>query len=302
MQSAQFQLHAEIESRHWWFVARRRILRTLVGEALPVGRVALVVDVGCGTGANIAALATENACLGIDTSAEAIDAARRRFPQVEFRCGRAPDDLADVLDDVSLVLLSDVLEHVQDDFRFLSELLAALRPGAQVLLTVPADLDLWSPHDESFGHWRRYDRARLEQVWAGLPVAPRLVSYFNTRLYPLVKRSRASSRRQGEAAGAAGTDFWLPPPPLNWTLQQTFAGEARRLVRALHGAARPYERGVSLVALLRREEGEFAPRSKPEHIAADRYDPDAAACDAARRDRLAAGVAQFLAESVPSRN
>ena len=44
----------------------------------------------------------------------------------------------------------------------LSELLAAASPGCYFLLTVPADPSLWSEHDESFGHYRRYDRARLE--------------------------------------------------------------------------------------------------------------------------------------------
>ena len=41
----------------------------------------------------------------------------------------------------------------------LSGLLAAAAPGAYFLLTVPADESLWSEHDESFGHYRRYDRA-----------------------------------------------------------------------------------------------------------------------------------------------
>ena len=37
MQTEQFQLHAEIEERHWWFVARRRIMGRLIAEVLPPG-------------------------------------------------------------------------------------------------------------------------------------------------------------------------------------------------------------------------------------------------------------------------
>src|SRR2546426_691300 len=93
MHSAQFRLHAQIEQDHWWFTARREILRRIVGEVLPPAPGALIVDVGCGTGANIAALADDYDCVGIDTSAEGIALARRRFPRVEFLVGQAPDDL-----------------------------------------------------------------------------------------------------------------------------------------------------------------------------------------------------------------
>ena len=93
MQSEQFQLHAEIEERHWWFVARRRIVRQLVETVLPPNAGKTVIDVGCGTGANIAALADGYRTIGIDTSAEAIELARTRFPQTEFTCGFAPDSL-----------------------------------------------------------------------------------------------------------------------------------------------------------------------------------------------------------------
>jgi len=78
MDSAQFQLHARIERRHWWFVARRRIIRRVVGELLPTDRRSVIVDVGCGTAANLAALAARHDCAGVDTSVEAIALARER--------------------------------------------------------------------------------------------------------------------------------------------------------------------------------------------------------------------------------
>ena len=131
-----------------------------------------------------------------------------------------------------------MLEHVADDYAMLSELLAAASPGCYFLLTVPADESLWSEHDESFGHYRRYDRARLEGVWAGLPVTTLLVSYFNSRLLPIVRLVRAWNRRRGRAAGRAGTDFWLPSRPANALLTAIFAGEAGRLVAALRGRTR----------------------------------------------------------------
>ena len=105
MQHEQFQLHADIEERHWWFVGRRRILCRLVAEVLPPSPQAAIVDVGCGTGGNIAALADRYPCVGIDTSAEAIELARRRFPKVQFIAGRAPNDLGELAGRLGCFLL-----------------------------------------------------------------------------------------------------------------------------------------------------------------------------------------------------
>jgi SAM-dependent methyltransferase len=270
MQHDQFQLHADIEDRHWWFVGRRRILCRLAAEVVPPSPEATVVDVGCGTGGNIAALADRYRCVGIDTSAEAVELARRRFPQVRFISGRAPADLGELAAQARLFLLTDVLEHIADDYAMLSELLAAASPGSYFLLTVPANESLWSEHDESFGHYRRYDAARLAGVWAGLPVTTLLLSHFNARLLPVVRLIRAWSRRRGHAAGRAGTDFWLPSRPVNALLTAVFAGEAGRLVRTLRkGNLRPYHAGASLVALLRRERGTIAVREKPAGLRPD---------------------------------
>jgi 2-polyprenyl-3-methyl-5-hydroxy-6-metoxy-1,4-benzoquinol methylase len=274
MQSAQFQLHAEIEDRHWWFVARREIFRRVIAAVVPPGEGHVVLDVGCGTGANLGALAADYTCVGIDTSSEAIRLAGSRFPQVEYRQGFAPDDVSDVLPQASLVILSDVLEHVSDDFALFSSIFAATQPGTHFLVTVPADLSLWSQHDESFGHYRRYDPARFQRIWDGLPVSVELESYYNSRLYPLVKLVRWWNRRQGKANGAAGTDFNLPPRNLNRMLEKTMAAESHRLLRLLANEdAKPYRSGVSLMALLKREPGRCVPRVKPAEFQADYFDP-----------------------------
>jgi SAM-dependent methyltransferase len=269
----QFALHARIEEQHWWFLGRRTILRRLLEQAVPPSCQALVADVGCGTGGN-ATLADGYRYVGIDPSAEAIDWARQRFPGREFLCGWAPEALEPRMAEVDVLLLSDVLEHVPDDFEIFSKLVAGLRRGAHVLLTVPADPALWSPHDVSFGHFRRYDRPRLERVWSGLPMSCRLVSYFMARLYPVVRCVRAVTSWRGRTGGQARTDFRLPWRPVNRLLEGLLAGESRSVLAALD---RPtgggYSRGVSLVALLRREPGDVAVRKKPDDVPPDLHDP-----------------------------
>jgi SAM-dependent methyltransferase len=276
MQPELFELHASIEDTHWWFVGRRQIMRRLTHRIVPPGTGARVVDIGCGTGANIAVLSPDYACTGIDTSSRAIAFARARFPAVDFICGNAPADLGSAAESASLFLLMDVLEHVPDDFLLLSTILAAMRPGTYLIITVPAEEALWSPHDESFGHYRRYDRSRLEQAWQGLPVTATLVSYYNARLYPVVKLVRLLSAFRKRASGEHGTDFSVPPSFLNRALTRAFAGEGSALEAAMDGRTQaPYPHGVSLIAVLRREPGVLAPRTRPPEIPADLHVPAA---------------------------
>lgn len=273
MNEAQYDLHAEIEDRHWWFAGRRSIVKRLLERVVPPRPDALVIDVGCGTGANVAALASSYRCLGLDESAQAIDHARARFSGVEYACETGVGAHADRFAGASAVLLMDVLEHVEDDFAMLSQVLALLEPGAHVLITVPAEPSLWTQHDESFGHWRRYDAERLRAIWRGLAVEERLLSYYNARLFPIVKVVRAVSKRRRQAAGAAGTDFTMPPGPVNRALERFFAGEARALERDIDRGTETYARGASLIAILRRSEGVIATRGKPAGLGADRRQP-----------------------------
>src|SRR5450631_4625860 len=113
MDEAQYDLHAEIEERHWWFAGRRTIVKRLLEKIVPPRPDALVIDVGCGTGANVAALAQSYRCLGLDESSQAIAHARARFPNVEYVCEAGVGARADRFASASAVLLMDVLEHVE---------------------------------------------------------------------------------------------------------------------------------------------------------------------------------------------
>jgi len=253
VETAQFRLHADIEERHWWFVARRMIIRDLLAATVPPGDGRLVVDIGCGTGANLASLVGDYRCLGADCSPEAIELARQRFPAVEFRVGQAPEVIGDTWPEVRAVLLMDVLEHVADDHRMFASIWRAAPKGCVFLVTVPADPRLWSPHDEAFGHFRRYTAEQLIDLWRGRSAETLLLSHFNSRLLPLICLARWLARVRGRAAGQAGTDFRMPSGWLNILLTRVFYGERRRLLAVLLGRRRRgYRAGASLVGLLRK--------------------------------------------------
>ena len=216
MQSAQFQLHASVEDSHWWFAGRRRIMQDLVRQVLPAAESSMVVDVGCGTGANLAALAGDYDCVGIDSSREAIELARCRFPGLSLplrasaRGSRRGDAGAP-----GLILLMDVLEHVPDDFAFLSGLLAASAPGTDFLVTVPANPSFWSAT-------RREQRALSPLRHRSVPAVVGGAAGHDVLLLALQRAAlsrrravRSWSRWRGRATGRAGTDVSLPIRPVN---------------------------------------------------------------------------------------
>jgi SAM-dependent methyltransferase len=246
-------LHQELDAHHWWFRARRRILLDLIAELLPKDKTTLVVDVGCGAGATTVAIDERYACIGVDASAEVIGAARARFPKTKFQVADSAAVAYELAKDARLILMADVLEHVADDREFLSEWVSAASPGGWFLITVPADPGLWSVHDKSHGHHRRYTRTMLTDLWRHLPVSLRFLSHFNSRLYPIVRAVRA--RRKTTALRSPSHDLRLPIGPINRALEAIFYGESGRLLTALrHGESGPYWRGVSLAAVIRKNE------------------------------------------------
>lgn len=274
MDATQLALHAEMEETHWWFLGRREILRSVLRRLVPPGGQHLVVDVGCGTGGNVGALAPEYRTVGIDTSRYAIELAEQRYPAVRFWQGELADLPPEVDASADAYLLMDVLEHVPDDFLLLSTLLARCRRGALVVITVPAHEHLWSAHDEALGHFRRYDEARLAMVWRGLPVRVRLLSYFCARLYPVVRLARWTSRQSGRSMGRHGTDLRVPPAPVNRLLAWLFRGEAGVITGLLEGRrSAGYRTGSSLLAVLEVEEEGISPRTKVGGAAPDRHVP-----------------------------
>ncbi len=251
-----FAAFSAAEQTHWWFAARRSILRRVVDAVLGDrggrgSRRARVLDIGCGVASTLTAFHPDYECVGYDLSSDAIEFARAQHPEFELHVGSSSNAAAAVAG-VDVVLLNDVIEHVPDDRAMLCEIVEGMSPGAVLVITVPADMRLWSPHDERMGHYRRYDGEMLERAVRGMPLERAGMSYFMSRLYPVVRAVRAVSRRRGRAAGVSGIDLSYPPWPLNALLRTVFAGEGDRVVGALRGLSRPYGFGVSLLGVYRR--------------------------------------------------
>jgi len=239
MDAAYVAVHLEEDRSHWWFRGRLAVIVAALRRALPPGRVRLL-ELGCGSGNVLASLTQFGEAVGMDAHPDLVAAGRAAG--LDVRTGRLPDDLGVAPGWAEVVLLLDVLEHLDDDLAALRAARAALGEGGLVVVTVPAYQWLWSGHDEVLGHRRRYTAARLRAAVERAGFTVLRVSYFNTLLFPLLLAARAWKRLRGDR----GHDLHRPPAPINRLLERVFAFERHLVPRA----ALPF--GSSLLLIGRR--------------------------------------------------
>ncbi|NNE69717.1 MAG: class I SAM-dependent methyltransferase, partial [Rhodothermales bacterium] len=100
---------ALVEDSHWWFVGRRRILRALLERHEVEGP---LLEVGCGTGANLPMLAEFGSVVGVEP--DSLDLSRAQERGIgRLVQGALPHQLH-VDDQFGTVLALDVIEHVDD--------------------------------------------------------------------------------------------------------------------------------------------------------------------------------------------
>ena len=233
---------AELEDRHWWFAARRRILTEVLARLVALPAAPRLLEAGCGTGGNLAMLSRFGEVAAFEPDAEARRKAQEKSG-FDVRDGRLPGDIPFEPGRFDLVAAFDVLEHVEDDVASLRALHAQLRPGGAALITVPAFEFLWSRHDERHHHWRRYTRAQLLRRASAAGFTPVVATCFNPLLFPLVAGIRLVKTvlrwRDSE-------DETLPPRVLNRVLTALFASERHLIGRVVLPV------GVSLLMIARK--------------------------------------------------
>lgn len=244
-----------IEERHFWFVARNRIIGTLVrqiADGLPPGY--RVLEIGCGTGNTLRVLnqaCTDGVVVGMDLFMEALEHTRRRV-----NCSLVQGDACNLPFNAKfdLIGLFDVLEHLTDDAAVLDGLHAVLAPGGALLLTVPAHTSLWSYFDEMSHHRRRYELTELEDKLLKAGFCIEYSTEYMTTLFPLVwigRRLTALFARRPKYAvehmnELAARELRIMPA-VNKLLIWLLAGEVDAVARR-----RKLSRGTSLVAIARR--------------------------------------------------
>ncbi|HEX7738710.1 MAG TPA: class I SAM-dependent methyltransferase [Marmoricola sp.] len=217
---------AALEERHWWYAARRSMVRRELRDLMP-GR---ALDVGCGMGGNTAVLrALGWHAVGLDYSPAALHAAQARgLTLVRGDAHRLP--FADGSFD--LVMSTDAWEHLDDHDAVAAEAHRVLRPEGTLFVAVPAGMELWSDHDVALGHHRRYERAELIDLVERHGFAVDDVFGWNVLLRPVARMRRGRASRR---SGTGHSEMEPVHPVVNAGLRAIVGVEAALPVRQRRG-------------------------------------------------------------------
>jgi SAM-dependent methyltransferase len=231
------QEYADLYANHWWWRARESILLGHIRK-LNLPKPADILDVGCGDAVFFPALSRFGNVRGIE-----IDRGLIR-PDNPYRDAihHAPLGDAEYTNwQFDLVTALDVIEHIEDDAAAIENLVAMLRPGGYLVLTVPAFMLLWDAHDERNHHYRRYRKEPLAGILSqhGELIEQR---YLFHGLFFL----KAAFRVFNGASGGKLKQHAIPSRPINWAMKSVCIAEQR-----LFGELRvPF--GTSVLAILQR--------------------------------------------------
>jgi SAM-dependent methyltransferase len=252
MQQHTYAIMRRVEESHWWFVGRRQIIRSFLKRIVrdletaaghSKDRALQILDVGCGTGANLEMLSEFGRAGGVDVSAEALSFCQARGLQ-DVKLGAA-EALPYEDNSFDLVTGLDVVEHLDDDLAGLKEMRRVLRRGGRTLLFVPAFMFLWGVQDDISNHRRRYTLKDLRRVVSEAGFEVERATYVNISFFAPILLGRLFMRATG-----------LRPESENNITIGFLNGLMGKLLSAERGPLRylNFPFGVSIICVARRIE------------------------------------------------
>jgi SAM-dependent methyltransferase len=232
--------YARLYREHWWWRAREVVILDVLRSLRP-NPGSSILDVGCGDAVSFPALSEFGTVRGIEVDENLLD------PSGPFRERISTRPLGDrIYDDPSwrfdLITALDVIEHIDDDRAAVSSMVAMLRPGGLLVVTVPAFEVLWDEHDEINHHRRRYTATGLRKTLEGVGLDLLQVRYLFRGLFipKLLVRLVNAGRSRKVAQNA------IPRPAINMTLRQLCVLENRLLQHV------PVPFGTSVIGVARK--------------------------------------------------
>lgn len=200
---------------HWYYQTKKIPLLRSFGAAAPSTAAPWTcLDIGAGSGFFSQTLAGEfpntiRQTILVDTAyTDANLAAAPTGARVKQR------EIPPVVDH-SFVLLMDVLEHIEDEVAFLQQLKQRSTGNNRFFISVPAFHCVWSYHDVSLGHHRRYTKASLDAALRRADFQIDRLYYIYGLIFPIVW-----AYRKLHTVPVPESDMKPLPPVLNWLLKQ----------------------------------------------------------------------------------
>jgi SAM-dependent methyltransferase len=198
MQQHTYAIMDEVEGSHWWFVGRRAILESFlqrIVSSLAADHSSLkILDVGCGTGANLEMLSQFGEAEGVDVSDDALEFCRQKGLKAQKGLAeKLPYE--DEAFDITTAL--DVVEHLDDDIAGLKEMFRVTKRGGYSLLFVPAFMWLWGVQDDISNHRIRYTKRQIVDRLKAAGYTIERATYANLTFFAPVLGGRTLMRLTG---------------------------------------------------------------------------------------------------------
>ncbi len=187
---------------HWYYQSKKLPLLSYAKKALAGGKPLTIVDIGSGSGFFAIELeklygnAIRKVYL-VDTGYSQEEMALTEGQKIEKVHG-IPATIEN-----GLVIMMDVLEHIEDDLAMLQSVKAAcVGDNNYFFITVPAFQSLWSGHDVYLGHYRRYKIPMLREVLQKAGFCKIKNYYLYGGLFPMVWTVRQFDNLKGKDAAS----------------------------------------------------------------------------------------------------
>jgi SAM-dependent methyltransferase len=153
--------YRDLYQRHWWWRARTEFIVEKLRRLRSGKDRATILDVGCGDGLFFDRLAEFGDVEGVEPCAELVSSEnphRDRIYVGPFDGAFRPER------QYSLLLMLDVLEHMEDPVAALRRGATLLEPDGKLLATVPSFEALWTNQDEINHHFTRYTKHTFREI------------------------------------------------------------------------------------------------------------------------------------------
>lgn len=223
---------------HFWFQWRLRAFLSLArAVGTPLDAPLRALEVGGGSGVLCQQVEAASGWT-VDITDLSLAALRRARPGRGRRlCYDVLETRPECVEAYDVVLLFDVLEHIEETGDFVRAAIRHLKPGGRLFVNVPALASLYGPYDVAAGHHRRYDPAPLAAELDGSDVAVDEVRFWGLSLTPLLVLRRWLHGRRPPTPRTIDEGFAPPAFPLHAALKAVMRVETALLPRPATGSS-----------------------------------------------------------------